>query len=166
MGEKGGTRQLFLIGWTMATEANDKWTISVVRDIPRSFAPTTCSEEGWLLNQTQAILNMSQSLQKTTGNSTLVCAFALWHRANTFCSSKAKEMWQKQGRFTPRGCRNCRSSKAVSCTAGRGKALGLIAAETLQGSREPFHPSQGVTAVHSSVSYYKKCLETNTNRTF
>lgn len=81
----------------------------------------------------------------------------------TFYSSKAKEMWQEQGRFTPRGCRNCRSSKAVSSTAGRGQALWLIAAETLHGSREPFCLSRDVSALHSSVSYYKACL-TDKNR--
>lgn len=76
---------------------------------------------------------MSQSLQKTTGSSTLVCVFALWHRANYSVVQRLQKCDKNRGRFTPTGCRDYRGSKALSSTAGRGQALWFMEAEILHG---------------------------------
>lgn len=79
--------------------------------------PATCSKYGWLLNQMQAILTRVSCCRKQQGTQHWCVFLHCDTEQITFCSSKAKEMWQEQGRFTPRGCRVCRSSKVISSTA-------------------------------------------------
>lgn len=108
---------------------------------------------------------MSQLLQKTIGNSTLV-------RFCTVTQSKLLPVVQR-----PKKCDKNRLDllQGDAEIAGAPRlSLALLGGDKLYGLQqlgpymavEPFHPSQDVTAVHSSASYYKVCLETKKDRTF